>query len=158
MSSGIDVRRLVELATRDVVQAHDARYAWEVDDEVSAVMGLSPRLLPTVRDMMPITTFPWRIAVQSRPATVAYHPLEPRKRRRLNAHVVEAGPCDNRAQVLAKWLAILEVNLFASSVGKQLLREQGMVDAKEKITAMLDDVFAKKTTATHENRVTAILL
>ena len=92
------------------------------------------------------------------PKAVAYQPEFRGKRRRIIALVEKEEEDDARAKELAKWTTVLEANLPASSVGRQLIQMHGKVNEEELMTNMLKDVFAKKATNTLVARATAVLL
>ena len=63
-----------------------------------------------------------------------------------------------RALATGKWLAVLEVNLPASQVGKHIVRVQERDDALVAVQDVLEDVFAAKANNTLNARSTAALL
>ena len=78
----------------------------------------------------------------------AYHRDHTAKRRRLCKLAMETTVDELRALATGKWLAVLEVNLPASQVGRHIVSVQERDDALVAVQDILEDVFAAKANNT----------
>ena len=153
------VSRMVEAAEQSFLeQARAMPLPWEGNSFTATVLGTMPgqsQLEPAMRFSQ---VAPKPSILQKRPKAVAYHPEFQGKRRRLVVQLAMEEKDDGRAAAIVKWSAILEVNLAASQVGRQIVRMHGKEQEAKKITELLYDVLARKATNTLVARATAMLL
>ena len=151
----MDLTRVLLQATRDTLVVDTPRLPWQGSSMVSFALGAADPLFPTP---MPVRAYVPLTSGVKRPSSLAYIPEHRRKRRRLSDSVAAKCPDDARALVIQKWLAVLEVNLTASSSGACIVKFQEDDDAEERLKELLDDIFATKATGTLRARCTALLL
>ena len=127
--------------------------------------GMTGMALSTDRSL-PWLQFPMSVASASSlprlaermPHANAYHSEFAAKRRRLTSLAMETNVDQLRALATGKWLAVLEVNLPASQVGRHIVRVQEDEGALVAIQDILEDVVAAKANNTLNARSTAALL
>ena len=96
-------------------------------------------------------------SLQGVASRVAYYAPVIAKRRRLLQRMLDTEGDDLRAVALHKWLAVVECNLYASDVGRHLLRLHDCPDALLTVKGMLDDFTATRATSTLSLRVNSLL-
>ena len=148
---------LFDRAMRSVAVQSLPSYPWERRSRgpISLALGTDRPLAGTTTS---VKRRPLRLVEKKRPQTLLYEPSVAAKRRRTISTVVRGCQEDARAEVLMKWVAILEVDLGASVTGKQLAKLTLEDAAEGKVEKLLGDTFAKKSTGTLRVRATALLL
>lgn len=153
-----DLERLLDVFSRAVRENRVTRYLWEGPASITTLaLGCAEPLFFEKPAMRVFTTAAPAEVGKRKPKAVAYRPEFRAKRRRLLQAIVE-GEGDSTASVISLWAAILELNLKASKVGTQLVREQERSLGEIVIGDMLRDVFSRKSEGTLRVRATAMLL
>ena len=154
----IDYERHVAWAEQEVLETESIQMPWEGASMLDMVLGTED-FLNILSPPMRLTSVACRPTLAQRaPAAIAYLPQYRAKRRKIVSLVATAERDDTRAAALAKWLAILEANLHASQVGRQLVAFQERPGELKNVQDLLLDVFADKATNTLEARAIAMLL
>ena len=125
---------------------------------VSAALGIGDALPWLRQPMSSAASAPFPGVADRAPRVNAYHKDYKAKRRRISKLAMETTVDQLRALATGKWLAVLEVNLPASQVGKHIVRVQERDDALVAVQDVLEDVFAAKANNTLNARSTAALL
>ena len=157
-STMIDVDRLVQFAEQRHMESDLPQLPWEGDHMVAHALGYVAQqpCLATPMRLVKVPAFP---TIEDRkPKRLAYHPEFVGKRRKIVTTLLEGTVDDARAAALAKWLMILESNLHASQVGRQIIELQTQEGAVAKMREMLADVMSSKATGTLSGRACALLL
>ena len=136
-----------------------ARLPWERPSWASLAMGIPWNEASLYNSFMPIRTVaPKPAARPKKQLPVAYQKVHVVKRRRLFHNIAERCPDEERALAIQKWLAIVEVNLAASKLGRDIMLVQVEEDAEDQIREMIEDVLGAKAAGTMMGRSSAILL
>ena len=147
-----DLDRLLDFQIQQTMEAPSWRMPWDVGGFIGLVMG-SPAADPTAFLQSPMRlrqgSAPLSFAArQVASGAVAYLPEFKGKREEDDARAVQLG----------RWMTIVEVNIQASEVGRQLAELQCQESPVSKAIEMLRDVFAAKATNTLERRAGSLLL